>query len=578
MSLFANDDINKIIHRLRMRYGTKLFGDCGGVFAPKSNEVKLLNPAFIPKDSASFTDVILSNAEIGVNQFRVAIKLWFNWDDFGLGVLEKKIDEYCGSCTIDEKLNILTAMRMEPNSAAMAKNREDAIEFFYSLLKESVDDGGSDSLIYEARVYSYITENIIMRNISPCFIPLFSTNDCPVENIISTLDSVSMSPMETTLYAKLKFIQAISDNKARMQFVITGSGKNMKSLHNFFTDGGLVISDSEIERLIFQLFYNIYVMQSYEIFHGDLHFGNIFVQTLDAEESMSFTVNEYSVKFSTKYIIKMYDYDAAVVTGLGENPKSYDQLYIGRTTKFRESADFMQVLCGLASHGSQYPVIQRFLQKIDLHDIANILKRTSVKARGQCSELVSCPEFNEYLKTKEVSEEQGKRKYYRISVLSLMSALEKMPAPFRDGFIKMIEETVTKDELGYIKTLLISHASVSNKITVCNRWHCSVAHDYDVSIIPFFESDLFYDIAPKEFLISFTSPKLRYTFIPRRDDDVFIPPENLHEIYEAVRRHRLKRKSVEEEPASFSSELARLLNIPAAVGQTRSSKAFRDLY
>jgi hypothetical protein len=46
------------------------------------------------------------------------------------------------------------------------------------------------ALDYEARVYSYITENIIVRNVSPNFIPLYSANSCDINQMISAIETV----------------------------------------------------------------------------------------------------------------------------------------------------------------------------------------------------------------------------------------------------------------------------------------------------------------------------------------------------------------------------------------------------
>lgn len=68
-------------------------------------------------------------------------------------------------------------------------------------------------------------------------------------------------------------------------------------------------------KLIFQLFWTLTVTSRLNIRHNDLHFDNIFVDELKEDITLYFKVYNKYVKLTTKYLLRVYDFDFGSVLG-----------------------------------------------------------------------------------------------------------------------------------------------------------------------------------------------------------------------------------------------------------------------
>jgi hypothetical protein len=179
----------------------------------------------------------------------------------------------------------------------------------------------STSLEYEASVYQYITDKIILKNISPNFIPLFTNNICNIKTVLDSLVKFGNFKRKKTLVSKLKVLHELFPS-LEMHFIMTGSSKSMTSARELFLNikhGKIIFPEYEYSSIMFQFFYALYVMHVHKIVHNDNHMGNVLIQTLPEEITLDFTIGPLNVKFSTKYIVKFFDWDRAYCEALGKN-------------------------------------------------------------------------------------------------------------------------------------------------------------------------------------------------------------------------------------------------------------------
>ena len=481
---FDKWELNKIIHSLR-KDATHIFGGCGKIFNNGVNEARLIAPTtLLPKNSASLTDVVLSQAQMGLDKdarkFNVAIKMWFGWDAVS-DTVAKTFYDYCkslpGNCSDKERLSILNSMILPE-----FKRGKTAADLFYDSVNEIRLPENTVSLTYEARMYSYITENIIMRNVSPNFVPLFSASSCAVSEMRSIFKKNPFSGSDR-IVKKLELIEKLFGNKVAMNFIITGSGNNMVKLADFITKNTASVEDAGV--IIFQALYALYIMDQYNIFHGDLHGNNLFVQILDKPIDLYFNINGNKAGFRTKYIFKIYDFDRAYSGLLGENKRS-------QYNSMRRNADFAQFLCGCVSNerDNVYKPFTEVLIRVGLRDIAELeymaIPKIS-KHMGKCNifstELSSDSSENIIKWLKSSALKNALPGQFRIKP----SELSKLITPSEFNIFR----TVFDDRyLGIVKNLLVRYTrKLGDIITlyVCQQWFCSTQNDINIDITKAFE-------------------------------------------------------------------------------------------
>lgn len=86
--------------------------------------------------------------------------------------------------------------------------------------------------------------------------------------------------------------------------------------------GGSKLSDTDLfknltnlerKMIMFQILYTLYVFEAFEISHGDLHLGNIFIIDVPPTE-LCYVVQDTQYKFTTTKMVKIYDYDHTTIT------------------------------------------------------------------------------------------------------------------------------------------------------------------------------------------------------------------------------------------------------------------------
>ena len=133
---------------------------------------------------------------------------------------------------------------------------------------------------------------------------------------------------------------------------MTGSSKDMIDMHRF-REAKTDVGKAEFASLTFQLFYAIYVLTLHGINHNDMHAGNVLFERLETPIILEYNIGERSVKFSTKYIVKLYDWDRSTKRNM-KNRKldicdapsiRYFEANLGDSNNFHPKRDLYQLLC-----------------------------------------------------------------------------------------------------------------------------------------------------------------------------------------------------------------------------------------
>lgn len=527
--LFEREELNKIIHALR-KHSINVFGDCDKIFRTRDvNEARLLSSKskLITKESMSLSDVILSKAVIGEDhkEFSVAMKMWLSWDAVA-DRIDSVLYNFCkrlpGRCSNDDKKWIMKALG-RPSEIENAT----AEEAFDITIEELSDVAKVESLLYEARMYYYITENIIMRNVSPGFIPLFSANSCSLSAMINAL-GMEYFEGEQKLVNKLSFIRSIFGDSIALNYIITGSSDIMPEFKDVVA--GWNLSKSDAGTILFQAFYTLYVMDIYGIFHGDMHGENIFIQVLNTPVNMRFIINGRTIEMSTKYVFKVYDFDRGYTDILGENPITSMLIEAGEQNAMRRNADFAHLLCLCAQHEEHLDVepFKYALTSLGLGGVSRILHGAKDFEKGTCDveevELspLSSASIIRWLNTADIFESAYERKYFRISA-------EELAGLITSAELSALLSIFSREYKSIVNKFLIrfeEHGGIV-KLWACKQWLCSPSDDIKVNLRDYFEK-------PEKFekFLSIINPPL-----PDRSflEYVLLPPPERVAIPEDIR-------------------------------------------
>ena len=285
---------------------------------PKANNGKaeIVIKKHLNKESASeaeviFVDVIIPNMK--ESKLAMALKLWINWSDIN----EITIDGLSGLSN-DEKW----------------------------MLKESE----SASLVYESKVYQYITDKFIKRNLSNNFIPFIGLATCNFDHILSALEAHQTEANYASLFKKFNKFKELED-VLKVSLLVTGTLNNPKDLVSLYDLLANRVKDhklskNEIKSIVAQILYALFLMQTHKISHNDLHLNNILVEIVPFP-GVDVTIE--GITFNTNYVPKIYDWDFAYCEALGPNPKhnNYDFAASNLGNRFKKSADYYQFVCGI---------------------------------------------------------------------------------------------------------------------------------------------------------------------------------------------------------------------------------------
>ncbi len=358
------------------------FVSCDMLQMNRSEEgIKILSGDFLKMDSASDSQVSILKMLIKEKySFGAAIKLWFSWER-----VRDKDQKYAKQFIAEKQEELKKLLTLPVNSelsADIEKKREE-LENYKNIFKQVQiklsKKSMYQSLVYEKCVYSYITEHIIKKHVSPNFIPLLGYITCDLITIVNNLTRLKgVSEEKIEEYSDLFLLFP----NLKVNMMITGSsamnGGKLLKFRDFFkglekrmenwVDPTLKYYKRVLLDVLYQCIYSLAVMDYFGIVHNDFHFNNVFIHVLQTPVILQFEIpfTGQTVTLQTSYVVKFFDWDRAYVEKLGNNPLLYSFTSIHQINKARTKQDFYQLLCGLSNYSAIWEFI---LSKNILGDI-----------------------------------------------------------------------------------------------------------------------------------------------------------------------------------------------------------------
>lgn len=241
-------------------------------------------------------------------------------------------------------------------------------------------------LDYEARVYHYVTENLLPE--APFFIPFISFGVCTLpkmqqqfgkevgDQVVDLQGMVKSNAKRKILAPQIEEIRStttgIERSRAlralRAQPVPMTEGCISDSIHILITKrGGSSFSgwirttpaEEDLRQVLLMILLALRIMHAHQVTHNDLHMANVLV----AVDQPPIQLGGFS--FTTSYRPLLFDWDRAYVEQLGPNPFLTPEL-CGRTgacNKDNTSRDLYTFFCKLSGVISGYTRTRTFVQK-----------------------------------------------------------------------------------------------------------------------------------------------------------------------------------------------------------------------
>lgn len=217
--------------------------------------------------------------------------------------------------------------KTKSNSAQLLSNDRDNvfIKFFltdYLNIQNQLKKG--NGLLIESLIYNIIVNQWDKNNISPFFIKGKKFVKCGgyadfkqkiVDSVISEPDGVSIQKWLSKVDTKASSFTF--DTQVYMS-VTENLGKHIE-FADWLNQRYQIeenITNQDFKAVIFQLAWNLLVLQKFKIRHNDLHLANICIQLLDNPKLFSFERNGKIISFETKYKLVFIDWDRSAIPGL----------------------------------------------------------------------------------------------------------------------------------------------------------------------------------------------------------------------------------------------------------------------
>lgn len=208
-------------------------------------------------------------------------------------------------------------------------------------------------LDYEERIYREIIP--IMAQYSPNFVEHVSTHNVSWKNFIQSISE----PMVTFNYQSMNTFEQLSDLKElygshtvveqehgfTVTMVITKKTQYITSLSKVLSSGH--VSEEDVINILFQLIYNLSLLQVGGIMHNDLHASNILVDVQDQPITLYYKVENNVYNINTRYVLKFFDWDLSYINLLGSNKKIENRFWynLGIFNSFTPKFDLFTIIC-----------------------------------------------------------------------------------------------------------------------------------------------------------------------------------------------------------------------------------------
>jgi len=201
-------------------------------------------------------------------------------------------------------------------------------------------------LLYECQVYQLINK-LLEKKVSPNFVKLHAVQKCDYNFIAALLNRPVGDILDTLDLKKVLGVNILKNFP--VVIIITRRPRKSDDFSTFLSRKDIVHED--VIDVIFQTIYTLKVLTLNGISHQDLHLSNILVEELDDAVELNYIVDhETSFRLQTRFVVRIFDWDAAYVKSLGNNkflsPK--DCKMYGHCNVSNRKFDLFLFLCRLS--------------------------------------------------------------------------------------------------------------------------------------------------------------------------------------------------------------------------------------
>ena len=202
-------------------------------------------------------------------------------------------------------------------------------------LQDLRDEAKHEELVQQARQRNALARQALFRANRD-----FQDNQQLIAQLKAELEALVAPRREQVGESFVELNQLAEDvASAETNVLITYKPDNIEKLVDWWNSVATRNSEAADE-VMAQIFYNLHVMERLEILHGDLHTGNVFVQTLARPVTLELGAGQVKLTVSTRYIVYFYDWDWGFKDVLGPNLRFRDP---GYCSEFRNCNKFIRL-------------------------------------------------------------------------------------------------------------------------------------------------------------------------------------------------------------------------------------------
>jgi len=271
-------------------------------------------------------------------------------------------------------------------------------------------------LEYEQRMYEWIYKNIVQKRYSPNFVTFLSKAECNMVEWIDGLNNIQQTYLIDALYKGRRQKVKEGDILSVMLNEKAGNGgyfgvEDAKEVYSFGVAlNGKIDNPIGIAQVLFQVVYNLALMEHFRIMHNDLHYGNILVAEFRQNIPLLYVYEQNEWVINTRYIVYFFDWDAGYMRALGNNQKLPDYLTYGMENRFQQTMDFSVLMRGLPRNRVVDSLIR--ISGIDTPENERLQKQQPyMVTTHQIRELEQLPSRVDYLKDVKTKRHVNRRVY-----------------------------------------------------------------------------------------------------------------------------------------------------------------------
>lgn len=287
--------------------------------------------------------------------------------------------------------------------ARLSSGKSDiAVKMFFDLAQKDgrfQRDAGFQSLVYESKVYQYITRKIIATKEAPNFIAyigLFRVMPAIIKTVSNDSQRVDsyISSMANRLQVEKEYLDDM-----KFAGMVTQAPPNVVSLHQWYKTLIHNYPDYRDREeiylpVLFQLIYALCVLDKHRIMHNDLHPFNILISTLDKEVKLKYQVNDKRYSIVTKHIVYIFDWGNAWIESIGNNPilGGFNCKALNMCNRFFQGYDMFIVLCNLHFDGVEELKTKHSILKEHDYNVKKVIEIHTKKGSFKGEPLLLNPE------------------------------------------------------------------------------------------------------------------------------------------------------------------------------------------